>query len=73
MGKGIGKLSTWFTQLYGGTFIVEFRNLRRGRALYFSKQISSRLPVSTKFCEQQTTSIKLHGSARTNFKHSITK
>lgn len=70
MGKGIGKLSTWFTQLYGGTFIVEFRNLRRGRSLYFSKQITSKLPVATKFTEQSTTLIKLHGTAGTNFKYS---
>mgnify|MGYP006118499273 FL=1 len=35
MGKGTGKLATWYSQLYGGSVIFEFKNLRPGRAIYF--------------------------------------
>lgn len=35
MGKGRGKLKTWFAMLYGGTVLLEFRNLRLGRAMTF--------------------------------------
>ena len=65
MGKGIGKLSAWFTQLNGGVFIVEFYNLRRGRSLYFAKQISHKLPVKTRFQEHTYRAAKLYGASRT--------
>ena len=45
MGKGTGKLSIWFTQLYAGSFFLEARNLRLGRSYYFMKQTTARLPV----------------------------
>lgn len=66
MGKGAGKLSSWFTQLRGGVFIVEFRNLRRGRAIYFSKQIQHKLPVETRFVERGCTNFKLYSGRRAN-------
>lgn len=66
MGKGIGKLSAWFTQLNGGTFVVEFYNLRRGRSRYFAKQIAYKLPVSSVFCEHAVRSVKVHSSSRAN-------
>ena len=40
MGKGVGKLSTWCSQIYGGSIIFEFQNLRIGRAFFFYKQIN---------------------------------
>ena len=65
MGKGIGKLSAWFTQLNGGVFIVEFYNLRPGRAAYFARQISHKLPVRSRFQEHTYRSVKLYGASRT--------
>jgi large subunit ribosomal protein L16 len=47
MGKGVGKLVAWGSQLAGGITILEFKNLRFGRAVYFFKQASSRLPTQT--------------------------
>lgn len=37
MGKGTGKLKSWYTVVYGGVTLFEFRNLRLGRALFFCK------------------------------------
>jgi len=48
MGKGIGKLKTWFSILQTGHTILEFRNLRSGRALYFIKQIQKRIKCFSK-------------------------
>ena len=48
MGKGKGKLECWFTNISGGTVIVEFKNLRKGRALFFMKQMTHKLGVPTK-------------------------
>jgi len=47
MGKGVGKLAAWGSQLAGGITILEFKNLRFGRAKYFFKQAASRLPTRT--------------------------
>lgn len=71
MGKGSGKLSTWYTHLHGGVFLVEFQNLRRGRAIYFANQINAKLPVVTKFVELKSKSIKLAGGSKTNTKYSV--
>lgn len=43
MGKGIGKLKTWVSQLPSGTVIIELRNLRVGRSLYFLSQLQVRI------------------------------
>ena len=43
MGKGAGKLSNWYTQIRAGKLIVEFKNLRYGRAEYYSKQVTHKL------------------------------
>ena len=59
MGKGAGKLSTWFTQLRGGKTIVEFKNLRFGRAIYYSKRVHHKLPVPTTFIHCPTRNLKL--------------
>ena len=52
MGKGKGKLEAWFTTIYPGTVLVEFKNLRYGRAFYFCKQVTFKLGVDTKTCLQ---------------------
>jgi large subunit ribosomal protein L16 len=49
MGKGVGKLASWFIELPAGVSIFEFRNLRPGRAYYFARQIQHRLPAKTRF------------------------
>jgi len=48
MGKGKGKVHKWFTQIQGGVFLVEFVNLRSGRANYFVTQFSHKLNIKTK-------------------------
>lgn len=45
MGKGKGKLQCWFTNVSGGTMLIEFRNLRRGRADFFIRQMTHKLGV----------------------------
>jgi ribosomal protein L16 len=49
MGKGKGKLECWYTSIPGGVVLVEFRNLRLGRARYFFKQLTHKLGINTKF------------------------
>jgi ribosomal protein L16/L10AE len=43
MGKGKGKLHSWFTLVKSGNMLFEVKNLRLGRFHYFAKQIESRL------------------------------
>ena len=43
MGKGKGKLNSWFTLVKAGVSLFEVKNLREGRFRHFSKQISSKL------------------------------
>jgi large subunit ribosomal protein L16 len=45
MGKGKGKLAGWYGKLPSGVSLVEYRNLRNGRGVYFLRQIKFRLPV----------------------------
>jgi large subunit ribosomal protein L16 len=47
MGKGKGKLKTWYTRIKGGSLLVEYKNLRYGRCVYFFNQISYRLGIKT--------------------------
>lgn len=47
MGKGSGKLNTWAVHLGGGAFILEFKNLRPGRARYFFKKVVTKITVPT--------------------------
>jgi large subunit ribosomal protein L16 len=49
MGKGKGKLKTWFVNLRGGNTLVEYRNVRHGRILYFFRQMSYKLGVKSVF------------------------
>lgn len=66
MGKGAGKLATWYTQLRAGKHLVEFKNLRLGRALYYSRQVCHKLPVPTVIYSVPTRNVKLVHAARTN-------
>jgi len=59
MGKGAGKLSSWTTQLRGGVNLIEFKNLRFGRALYFYKQVKHKLPVPTTYMIPDNRTVKL--------------
>lgn len=43
MGKGKGKAKKWYVYVRGGINLVEFWNLRRGRSLYFIRQLSYRI------------------------------
>lgn len=66
MGKGAGKLSTWYTQIRGGKALVEFKNLRLGRATYYAKQVSHKLPVPAVFYHIESRPLKLVNARRTN-------
>lgn len=48
MGKGKGKLKDWVCLMPAGVNLVEFKNLRTGRAFHFCKQISYKLTVKTR-------------------------
>lgn len=47
MGKGKGKLSIWSVGLKTGHLLIEFKNLRTGRALYYIRQ--SRFKLKSNF------------------------
>jgi large subunit ribosomal protein L16 len=49
MGKGKGKLECWFTNISGGSILLEFKNLRKGRSDFFMKQMTHKLGIPTKF------------------------
>lgn len=66
MGKGVGKLSTWFTQLRAGRNLAEFKNLRLGRAIHYSKQLRHKLPVPASIRTIDSRPLHLVGSRRTN-------
>ena len=66
MGKGIGKLSLWFTKIRPGTLLVEFTNLRLGRAKYFSRQLTFKLNTPSILISETSKNIKLYGSKSLN-------
>lgn len=66
MGKGAGKLSTWYTQIRGGKNLIEFKNLRLGRAIYYSRQVAHKLPVSSTTYRAKTRNLGLVQSRRAN-------
>ena len=68
MGKGVGKLSTWYALVPGGTFLLEFKNLRKGRATYYAQQVASRLPVPTQLqIDGSHMHVRLIGSYRVHY------
>jgi len=66
MGKGTGKLHSWFTTVRAGTVLVEFANLRSGRAKHFMNQIRFKLAIPTTVVTTQTKNIKVAGGNATN-------
>lgn len=68
MGKGVGKLNAWQTQIRGNSFIFEFKNLRSGRAIKFFKKIQVKLPVSTIFKFANLRTIKYIGRRSLNIR-----
>jgi len=54
MGKGKGKLSTWVAELSSGVTLLEVKNLRPGRALYFMNQLRFKLPVKSQILVHYT-------------------
>lgn len=66
MGKGAGKLANWYTQVRTGKALIEFKNLRLGRAAHYAKQAAHKLPVPATFTSHQSRNLKLVGASRTN-------
>lgn len=52
MGKGKGKLVGWSTEVPAGQHIIEMKNLRYGRAVYFLKQILHKLPAKARISKK---------------------
>jgi|TARA_B110000967_G_scaffold193487_1_gene221099 hypothetical protein len=48
MGKAKGKLSIWYAQLHPGMVLIEFKNLRFGRSVYYTTQLKSRIKGEVK-------------------------
>lgn len=48
MGKGKGRLSIWHSLLPTGHILVEFKNIRPGRALYFLNQVRGKIKSLSK-------------------------
>ena len=59
MGKGKCKLVGWIAQLSPGVNMFELKNARPGRAVYFFKQVSYRLPVKSKLTSKVIRKIPL--------------
>lgn len=59
MGKGKGKLASWFSDVPSGIFLVEYKNLRPGRVNYFSKQFQFKLTALVKLKHKNYTTIQL--------------
>jgi ribosomal protein L16/L10AE len=49
MGKGTGKLTCWFTLIKSGSTIIEFKNIRHGRAYYYMRLFSFKMSCDTVF------------------------
>lgn len=64
MGKGAGKLATWFIQLSGGVSLFEFKNLRKGRADHFFIQVSKKLPVMISVRHRNNNYFRISGVKR---------
>lgn len=70
MGKGKGKAKKWYTSVPGGLNIVEFLNLRTGRAMYFMKQLTHKLgcPTAFLFSSFRYMPLPFHSSKKTIFR-----
>jgi ribosomal protein L16/L10AE len=59
MGKGKGKPSNWSAKVPKGGIFIEFRNLRSGRATYFMKQVTYKLPGNYKIIHKYSLQLRL--------------
>lgn len=59
MGKGTGKLKTWFSKLNTGHIFIELKNLRLGRSLFFMKQVQQRLKCFSKIIWKSQNSVRI--------------
>jgi ribosomal protein L16/L10AE len=66
MGKGAGKLNAWQIQMCGGVFVLEFKNLRPGRAVHFFKKVATKLPTNTTIHFNATRRMKMAGGCSSN-------
>ena len=66
MGKGAGKLNAWQFMVRGGSLLLEFKNIRRGRALYFFKRIAVKIPTPVRPVYQSSLRLKFAGHRSTN-------
>lgn len=66
MGKGNGKLSTWWVRLKPGIILVEFKHLRYGRIVYFFKQISYKSPINVQLIVCNMGSVTMRHTSRAN-------
>jgi len=57
MGKGTGKLKTWFSKLSTGHILIELKNLRFGRSIFFLKQVQHRLKCYSKIITTSTNTV----------------
>jgi len=71
MGKGKGKLESWYTHVHAGVSLFEFKNLRSGRSVYFSKQLGHKLGVKVKTHFQITARLPLPVSLAKNIKMKV--
>lgn len=60
MGKGKGKLKIWFNKITTGTILVETKNLRRGRAIYFLSQAKYKLKSNSKIIFINNSNISIY-------------
>jgi ribosomal protein L16/L10AE len=66
MGKGAGKLSTWWVRLKPGIILVEFKHLRYGRIVYFFKQISHKSSINVQLIICNMGSVTMRHTTRSN-------
>lgn len=59
MGKGKGKLDGWSSEVPAGLNLVEFKNLRYGRSVYYCRQILYKFPSSAYIVSKRSKFIPL--------------
>ena len=59
MGKGKGKLNSWYTNTKGGFFLIELKNLKIGRNIFFLKQINYQLGSLNKIIHKNNYFLKI--------------
>lgn len=71
MGKGKGKLAGWSTELPAGLTVFEFKNLRYGRAAYFCKQVSHKIPAKVRLVRKLNKNISSTWNLNKKFAYDI--